>query len=82
MKNGLKDIVGKTVSGVAVAANSHSHPHQQVFLIFPDGTYFEFYGEQFSCASGLDKGDMEKACSYAKKGGGDIKAVYPADAGS
>ena len=82
MKDGLKDIVGKTVSGVVVAANSHNHPHQQVFLVFPDGTYFEFYGEQFSCASGLNRGGLEKARSYAERGGADIKAVYPADTGS
>ncbi len=80
MKEGLKEIVGKTVSAVAVADNETQSPHHRVFLIFSDGTYFEFYGDQINCCSGVDSGDLSRACSEAEKCGATISAVYPANA--
>lgn len=80
MKTGLEEIIGKTISAVVVAENKNHEPHDQVFLIFPDGTYFEFYGDQFSCCAGIDDGDVAKACSYAERGGATIRAIYPAGA--
>ena len=80
MKEGLKDIVGKTVTAVAVAENEANSPHHQVFLVFSDGTYFEFYGDQINCCAGVDAGDLTRACSYAEKCGSTIRATYPAEA--
>lgn len=56
MKDGLKYLIGKRIRGVVVAA-SKRHPKHQVFLVFQDGTRFEFWGENFSCCSGLDKAE-------------------------
>ncbi len=65
MKAGIGDIVGKTISGVVIAQNSVK-PNQQVFLTFSDGTYFEFWGESFSCAGGISRGSVAEASTYAQ----------------
>jgi hypothetical protein len=52
MKDGLRYIVGKRIA--AVVAASPRAPRQQVFLVFDDDTRFEFWGENFSCCSGLE----------------------------
>lgn len=83
MKSGLGEIVGRRISSVVVAANSNDMPHHQVFLMFDDGTYFEFWGELFSCGGGVDRGGKDDAIKYAlAHNGTTISAVYPADAHS
>ncbi|MEO5691922.1 MAG: hypothetical protein ABIQ72_02255 [Usitatibacter sp.] len=75
MKDGLKDIVGKRIAGVVVANSDHD-PNQQVFLVFADGTTFEFYGRDFTCCAGLDR--AAGLASYLKSGGGQVKKIFPA----
>jgi hypothetical protein len=75
MKNGIKQIVGKTVSGIVVASKDGA-PRQQLFLSFTDGTYFEIWGESFSCAGGVDTGSHATAVAYATGLGAKITAVY------
>lgn len=70
VKSQIQGIIGKKISGVVVAENPRP-PHSQVFLVFDDGTHYEFYG-QVNSASGLDRGGMEEAERYAKKCGGDV----------
>lgn len=74
MKDGLKYLIGKRIAGVVVAASERHSPKQQVFLVFTDGTRFEFWGENFSCCSGLDR--AFGIADYIKSGGGEIRAVY------
>lgn len=66
MKDGLRGILGKSISNVVVASRDTA-PKQQVFLVFSDGTYFEFYGEQFNCAGSVDLGDLVEVLDYAKR---------------
>jgi hypothetical protein len=73
MKDGLRHIVGKRIAAV-VAAASPRPPHRQVFLVFDDGTRFEFWGERFSCCSGLDQ--AAGIDRYVKSGGGAITHAY------
>jgi hypothetical protein len=73
MKNGLQHIVGKRIATVVVAASDRS-PRNQVFLIFPDGTRFELWGDHFSCCSGLDS--VEGLERYVESGKGRIVQVY------
>lgn len=80
MKGGLEYIVGRRIAGVVVA-NSPNFPRQQLFLAFDDGTYFEIWGDHFSCASALDRGSAADAIAYGSKNGGRITAVY-GDAGT
>src|SRR6187401_2138788 len=53
MKRGLKTIVGKQIVTVVVAT-SEREPLQQVYLVFSDGTSFEFFGPSLSCCKRLD----------------------------
>lgn len=76
MKDGLKQTIGKQIVEVVVAAKNSGEPRNQVFLIFSDGTYFEFWGHHFSCAGGVDRGSTEQAISYAERGGAEITAIY------
>lgn len=76
MKDGIKKIVGKTISAVVVAEKERGAPENQVFLVFSDNTSFELYGA-FNVASGTDPGGIEAACRYAKQCGAHIGAVYP-----
>jgi hypothetical protein len=73
MKDGVKYLVGKQIAAVVVA-RSKRPPNHQVFLIFPDGTRFEFWGENFSCCSSLDRAEMIE--EYVKDGGGEIVQVH------
>ena len=82
MKNGLKGIIGKQIAAVVVA--SGRAPRQQVFLVFADGTRFEFWGENFSCCSGLDPAAgiepyVESGAGKIEKVYGDVRALAPAD---
>lgn len=45
MKTGVRDIVGKQITGVIIkhAKDSHHHPSSMLMLVFEDGTYYEFY---------------------------------------
>lgn len=73
MKDGLKYLVGKAIVAVIVA-KSPRPPHQQVFLVLPDGKCFEFHGDDFSCCAGLD--DAARIERYVASGQGEIVRVY------
>lgn len=77
MKDGIKEIVGKTICGAVVAVNSET-PRVQLFLTFTDGTYFEIYGDSYTGAGGVDRGDTKTATAYAKSFGAEITQTYPA----
>lgn len=77
MKGGLKEIIGKTITSVVVGSNK-TDPQNQVFLIFSDGTRFEFWGPQFSCAGGVDSGGVSEAIHHIEVSmGGTVTNVYP-----
>lgn len=74
MKNGFKCIIGRRVAAVVVASSERREPRQQVFIVFDDGTRLEFYGESFSCCSGVDPAvGIEE---YVHSGGGKVVRVY------
>ena len=73
MKEGLKQIIGKQVAAVVVA-QSPAAPELQVFLVFPDGSSFEFHGREFTCNAGLDP--AERIERYVESRGGRITRVY------
>lgn len=45
MKNGSSQIVGKTITGVIIkqAKSPSDTPQSQLYLLFSDNSYFEFY---------------------------------------
>mgnify|MGYP000889280995 CR=1 FL=1 len=80
MKDGLRETVGKTITKIVVTKRPRAL--EQVFLIFSDGTYFEFWGGEFNCAGGVDHGGFSAVLAYAERAGGSITAVYPASSNS
>ncbi len=76
MKDGVGEIVGKSIAGIVVAENNRP-PRVQLFLTFADGTYFEIWGDNFTCAGGVDRGDAETAAAYAKSFGARITKTFP-----
>jgi len=66
MKTAVKSIIGKTISGVLVKESPDpTPPASQVFLVFDDGTYYEFFSNSKICgAGGIDEGGMQAAKDY------------------
>lgn len=58
MKDGIRQTIGKRISGVIIAQNNRE-PRTQIFLTFDDDTYFEIYGNTFTGTNRIDKGSME-----------------------
>jgi hypothetical protein len=75
MNTGLAQIVGRRIAGVVVAYGPRA-PRQQVFLMFDDGTRFEFWGDDFSCCRGVTKAGG--LAEYVEMVGGKIVERYGA----
>lgn len=72
-KDGIGQIVGKTIKSVILSEDNRKNPPlNQIFLVFADGTYFEIYGEFFTGGTGLHPGGEEAAVKYAKMFDGKI----------
>ena len=57
MRDGIKGIIGKQITGVVVTERENGSPRSQVYLVFSDDTSFELYSFQtISGASCVDKG--------------------------
>lgn len=80
MKGSPELIVGKTVTGVIVKESRRSSPSAQLFLLFSDGTYFEFWswGEYsgLSAAGGLDRGGPKEVREYMSPPTGSMRIVF------
>jgi hypothetical protein len=61
----IAEIVGKRIAGVVVKENSNLSPPRQVFLIFDDGTNFEFYANStVTWTAGVRPGGPDWVRSY------------------
>ena len=64
MKEGAKEIPGKTIRGVVITTGP-DEPASQLFLVFEDGTYYEFYSAtDIRPTGGVDPGDLDRARKY------------------
>jgi len=60
----VAQIVGKRISGVIVKG-CPTPPRAQIFLMFDDGTYYEFYSSvEITCAGGVDRGGRKEVLNY------------------
>jgi hypothetical protein len=64
-KAAVADIIGKTIKHVVVKEGERQ-PRSQVFLVFTDGSYYEFYSAtaEIVGAGGLDVGGIEAVRGY------------------
>ena len=70
MKDAIRHILGKTISGVIVKQHDTGHPSSQVFLLFDDDTHYELWsnGPVISGAGGVDPGGRGKVQSIGREG--------------
>jgi hypothetical protein len=66
-KESLKEVIGKTIRSVVFRSGYEASPEAQLFLVFEDGTYFEFYGQEIDCGRSLSEGGVDHAIEYARK---------------
>ncbi|HWE42942.1 MAG TPA: hypothetical protein VG432_10570 [Gemmatimonadaceae bacterium] len=64
-KPAVADIIGKTIEHIVVKEGDRQ-PRSQVFLVFTDGSYYEFYSATGAIvgAGGLDVGGIEAVRGY------------------
>jgi hypothetical protein len=70
----LKQIVGKTITGIVTREGVTAGPRYQLFLIFTDNTYLEFYGDM-GWSTHLETGDVETVTQYASRFGGRVTVI-------
>lgn len=63
IKNGIFEVLGKTVKEIIVNEGCGPYPEYHLFLVFDDDSYYEFYGGgHINSAGGLG----DDAIGYAK----------------
>ncbi len=62
-RGAFEKMIGKRIKGVVVKESSDV-PQAQVFLLFADDTYFEFYGNSISGCNDIDHGGLETVKNY------------------
>ncbi|HSL47277.1 MAG TPA: hypothetical protein VK897_27805 [Anaerolineales bacterium] len=70
----LKQIVGKTIAGIVTRESMGAGPRYQLFLVFTDNTYLEFYGDM-GWSTRLEPGDVEIVKQYASRFGGKVVVI-------
>ncbi|MDH4227154.1 MAG: hypothetical protein OEV59_05310 [Deltaproteobacteria bacterium] len=73
INDGLEGIVGKKISGIIAKAGERP-PAKQVFLLFDDGTYFEFYGDDINSTKSTSSGGVKEVREYMSTH--DRKIIY------
>lgn len=68
-KMAIREIRGKTIKSVIVTEYNPHFPFNQVYLVFTDGTYYEFNGEVHSSGS-IHHGDTESTLHFAEQSPG------------
>lgn len=66
MQSYLAQMLGKTVKAVLVKQCEQGSLREQVFLVFDDDTYFEFYSRDgtIEAAKGLKSGSLDEVREY------------------
>jgi hypothetical protein len=70
----LKQIIGKSISGIVLAENTGPGPQYQIFVTFTDNTYLEFYGDM-GWATHLETGGIETVKQYVSRFGGKVVVI-------
>lgn len=55
-------LVGKTIAHIVLKTGTN--PEFQLFLLFTDGTYYEFFGSPLNGANGIDRGTFDEVRHY------------------
>jgi hypothetical protein len=79
MALGAPGIVGKTIAHLVVKRRARGQPGNQLFLVFTDGTYYEFFTFQgeLTGASAIDRGGLAEVQGYQGLEGIVLQASAP-----
>jgi len=78
VKDGAQEILGKTISGIAIRHGKGRQPASQLFITFADGTYFEFYSDGVIVPSGgADAGTLDDVRRYLSEITDVVFETYP-----
>ena len=69
MKEAIKGILGKRISGVIVKRHATGGPSSQLFLLFEDYTYYELWtdGPEINGVRRIDSGGKERVLATGRK---------------
>ena len=67
----LKEILGKTITGIVIREGTGAGPRYQFFVVFTDNTYLELYGD-IDWTTHLGSGDVETVKQHAARLGGTV----------
>jgi hypothetical protein len=67
-------IVRKTIAGVVIRNSTGAGPQDQLFIVFTDNTYLEFYGN-LGWTNRLEVGGLETVKQYAARWGGNVDVI-------
>ncbi|CAG0994781.1 hypothetical protein ANRL2_03481 [Anaerolineae bacterium] len=67
----LYTLLGKKIKHIVTVTNV-GHPPDQLFLVFGDDTYFEFFGDNIEVAARLYPGGVEAVLHYVRDSGSEI----------
>jgi hypothetical protein len=70
----LRHIVRKTIAGVVIRNSMGAGPRDQLFIVFTDNTYLEFYGN-LGWTNRLEVGDLETVKQYSAQLGGNVEVI-------
>jgi hypothetical protein len=70
----LKQIVGKTIAGIITREGVEAGPRYQLFMIFTDNTYVEFYGD-IGWSTHLESGGIGTVRDYLTRFGGRVVVI-------
>ena len=78
-KDTLQTVIGKTIQSIIFRSGRDVNPETQLFLVFEDDTYFEFYGQEIDFVRSLSEGDTTKAMNYARKFSTEVLVINGSD---
>ena len=64
----------KSHTGIVTREGTGTGPREQLFMIFTDNTYLEFYGD-LGWSTHLETGDVETDKQYASRFGGQVVVI-------
>ncbi len=68
IKDGVEQIIGMRIAGLVIkqAKESGGSPTNQLFLLFDDGSYYEFYtyGCSIGTTGGVVRGGLDEVLAY------------------
>jgi hypothetical protein len=78
MKAAIKSILGKRITGVVNKRHATKDPSSQLFLLFEDDTFYEFWtnGPEISGVGRIDFGGRDQILASGRKDSEIVVEVY------